>query len=221
MGEFQKPLHNNIFVSSFSFKKDDLNQWRGYCPKGNGFCVGFDTKKLLRLLEGKSVFDLIPCFYEKKDQIELFNLVFKPLVEEFNLELKKFLAGKNPDDANYSEEVTQYAKTALNSKILSTMSKVLDLAPRFKHPSFLDEKEWRIVTKPNVKDDSLIHYRPGKSMVVPYTIINFDDVNPIIEIIIGPTPHEFLSKKSIKGFLKKHEMTSINVTNSIVPYRDW
>ena len=35
----------SIYVCSFSEKKDLLSQWRGYCPNGNGFSIGFDYNR--------------------------------------------------------------------------------------------------------------------------------------------------------------------------------
>ncbi len=31
----------NVYVSSFSAKGDLLSQWRGYCPQGMGYAIGF------------------------------------------------------------------------------------------------------------------------------------------------------------------------------------
>ena len=38
---------HDIFICSFSRNDDQLSQWRGYCPDGNGFCIGFNTKDLI------------------------------------------------------------------------------------------------------------------------------------------------------------------------------
>lgn len=36
----------NEFVASFSEKRDDLSQWRSYCPDGVGFNIGFSSRSL-------------------------------------------------------------------------------------------------------------------------------------------------------------------------------
>ena len=36
----------DVFVASFSSVADDLSQWRGYCSKGNGYCLGFDREAI-------------------------------------------------------------------------------------------------------------------------------------------------------------------------------
>ena len=37
---------SHIYVSSFSEVPDLLSQWRGYCPKGEGVCIGFKQEIL-------------------------------------------------------------------------------------------------------------------------------------------------------------------------------
>ena len=58
----------NVCVASFSAKRDDLSQWRGYCGDSTGFSIGFDTKKLRDLASQTFMFALLPCTYKKKAQ---------------------------------------------------------------------------------------------------------------------------------------------------------
>lgn len=61
------------YVFSLSQKGDDLSQWRGYCPKEGGFSIGFDSDKLLSIIENsKSMFHTEKCIYDldiQKDEI--------------------------------------------------------------------------------------------------------------------------------------------------------
>ena len=60
-------------------------------------------------------------------------------------------------------------------------------------------------------------------MLIPYVEFKLtDDPNqplPIEEIIIGPTPHEDLSKASVEAYLSVNGVTSCKVISSGIPYR--
>lgn len=43
-----------IFVCSFSAERDQLSQWRAYCPAGTGFSIGFDFAKLREIAVQKT-----------------------------------------------------------------------------------------------------------------------------------------------------------------------
>jgi hypothetical protein len=47
--DLEKIDRTNVCVCSFSEKGDLLSQWRGYCPQGVGYSIGFDSAKLNEL----------------------------------------------------------------------------------------------------------------------------------------------------------------------------
>jgi hypothetical protein len=47
-----------------------LSQWRAYCPKGNGFSIGF-TASQLKYLRQHTHFRLIQCAYTAEEKGEL------------------------------------------------------------------------------------------------------------------------------------------------------
>jgi len=49
-----------FYVSSFSEEKDLLSQWRGYCPKGIGFSLGFKFNNLIECSHQQG-FSITPC----------------------------------------------------------------------------------------------------------------------------------------------------------------
>ena len=156
----------DAFVCSFSGKKDDLSQWRGYCPNGNGFCVGFDLSKLLQKAENQS-YTVKRCEYDPKihfTQIE-------------NI-LKEFTANLENTDNKFI------------GNVLILIRKFYAIAPFIKHKSFKDEQEWRIVNM--LRGEKIdIEFRDGKSMIVPYIefkLAEEGEALPIKEIIVGPTP---------------------------------
>jgi hypothetical protein len=57
----------HTYICSFSENGDLLSQWRGYCPKGNGFSIGFDFNKLNRIIREQG-FIFAPCIYDVNEQ---------------------------------------------------------------------------------------------------------------------------------------------------------
>jgi hypothetical protein len=64
-----------IYVCSFSSNPDQLSQWRGYCPDGNGYSIGFEfnSKMIEHINKNKHGFDfdLVKCIYAEQDQFPL------------------------------------------------------------------------------------------------------------------------------------------------------
>jgi hypothetical protein len=55
-------------VVSFTEQPDLLSQWRGYCPPGGGYALGFRTSSLEACLH-KQGFVLVRCVYNRSDQV--------------------------------------------------------------------------------------------------------------------------------------------------------
>ncbi len=56
-----------VFVGSLSEAKDKLSQWRGYCPTGGGYCIGFSPELIERQAKTQD-FHLLKCEYDLKQQ---------------------------------------------------------------------------------------------------------------------------------------------------------
>jgi hypothetical protein len=189
----------NLYVFSLSEKANDLNQWRGYCPRSGGYCIVFNTSKLKSSLahSGKE-YDFKLCIYNEEEQISIIKSLFDNLDQEID---------KNPD-SDYLKILSQH---------LAIMS---SQAPFIKHDSFQNEHEWRIVTH----QDETIMFRAGISTITPYCELNILDDNnsvPITKIIIGPTPHKELARNSVKILLEKNHLDYVDVEFSNHPYRTW
>src|SRR5882762_3235192 len=120
-----------MYVACFSETSDSLSQWRGYARNGVGYSIGFDSYKLLDACEpGKSY--IAPCIYDPKKQEELIETLFVKYFEDIGLlEGSNHAVAKRKDTRHSCYELTQ---------------DFVFLASLLKHPSFSEEKEWRIVT---------------------------------------------------------------------------
>lgn len=198
----------DIFICSFSKHPDQLSQWRGYCPNGNGLCIGFNTEKLKDLMTIKG-FALVKCIYKKEEQIKIIDSIFtdslKKLKSKFD-EKGETISDKEIEDLEWD-----------------TVYRLIEAAPKFKDISFEDEEEWRF-HKMLEPDDKDIRYREGLSMITPYIDIHLsnEETNlPIERLIVGPTPHIDLSASSAKSMLRNKNLKDCEITPLKIPYRAW
>lgn len=193
----------HVYICSFSSEGDQLSQWRGYCPEGSGFSIGFEKSWLISKMKEQG-FNLCECIYKKEKQIQ----ALCKIIDEFLVTFEK-------RDVAYGEE--------WNKIMLVTVVQLILAIPTIKHEAFHEEKEWRFVLNWGLTEKKPIEYRQGKSMVIPYIsvpLLSGEEPIKIDNIIIGPTPHRLLSQKSIESLLKSNNIKCVTKLSN-VPYRVW
>jgi len=190
---------DSVFTFAFSEKIDLLSQWRGYCPSNNGYCVVFDLEKLEKLLKGK--FEdcrLVPCMYDDAEKGKQLRLLL------------------NSKWATYQKLPDKKGKT---SAIDDIARQIVALSSYFKHPSFEEEREHRIV----IATDSDIKFREGRTSLIPY--IELPAPRALIDkIIVGPNADQALAKRALeacleKGFGLDTFFGNPKIETSVTPYR--
>jgi hypothetical protein len=157
--------------------------------------MGFDLSQLKSLAIDQG-FSLESCIYIPDEQ----KRILRNLVKELIVDVEK----------DQREDV-----------ILNFFLKFWKIAPSIKHPSFCEEEEWRLISKALGTGQTEIHFRRGKSMIIPYVKFKLGNELPLREIIVGPTPHMNLSVNSVKILLLAKKVRNIDVKPSSVPYRSW
>jgi len=208
----------NTCVCCFSKRGDALSQWRGYGGGDAGFSVGFTKEWFTRVKEAPDL-SLIRCIYDPECQQRL----IQDAIDEF----LATNAEREPDywDRNrgYVDPDRPRSYVPLQHAGDDFAARLAVMAPRIKHQSFEDEKEWRLVAE-NVSAHEL-HHRPGRSMLIPYYKIPIGDedkFDSIREIVVGPTPHLDLSAASVKSLaiaagLDRKDL----VKRTRIPFRNW
>lgn len=196
---------DSIFTISFTEETDLLSQWRGYCPGNNGFCLKFDLS---------GIFDAASDIY---GDIHLVDCVYDQSQKEAEL--------KNVLNKYWFDFVKGKDKKVKGKAIDSLASEIALLASHFKHPSFSEEKEKRIVVVLEYAPDNDLKFREGQFSIVPYIEIPAPK-NLISGIIVGPSSNKKLSKRSLEAFLEKSFgvplfISGPNVELSTTPYRSW
>ena len=188
-----------LFGASFRSQGNLLSQWRGYSLPGKGVSLGFCPEYILRCAK-RQQFMIGKCIYEPARQ----RTVIRQVVDAVET-LAKDPAG----------EKTAAERSVRYREAFATMETgLLRIAAILKHPSFREEKEWRIVS-PVIKNDAEapILFREGRAMLVPYIEFDIglgDAPLGLDHLYLGPTANSNISMNSLKMFLGQ---------NGIIPKR--
>jgi hypothetical protein len=222
------------YVSCFSRRGDSLSQWRAYARAG--YAIGISAEALLEIAKAQPVRTLLlPCKYDHNEHIRIVDWMLDRLVDAHGAALRD---GQMEAVSLHAHEVALYGSVVL-------------LSASFKHPSFAEEHEWRLVQipqDPEVADDGL-QVRDSGRWLVPYRTIPLTQAeSPLAlrQIVIGPSPHPELAKAAAEVLVSEVCMrtpsqssptassdTTRNGSNgerrvvceefrlSQIPYRDW
>jgi hypothetical protein len=189
-----------LFGASFRSQGNLLSQWRGYSSPGKGVSLGFSPDYIVQCAQ-KQQFRVGRCIYEPARQ----RLLIRQVVDAVET-----LAGRS-----VGGEITAAERSVLYRETFAKMeTDLLRIAAILKHPSFHEEKEWRIVSPVIANNaEAPILFREGHAMLVPY--IEFDisqGAEPLAldHLFLGPTPNSNISMHSLKMFLEQ---------NGIIPKR--
>lgn len=215
-------------IASLSEERDLLSQWRAYCRSG-GFAVGFATRNLRRALS-KQGYTLAPCIYDAKKQREIIDMCVEVALS----------ANRTCIGAGYSVDGSGEQASVVFAALAASY------APLFKHPSFSEEREWRVIPRPHIRrvtsswwkkalanadvlaridapalPESKVEFREGRSVLIPYhpLALSLDGNGPINQIVVGPSNEMDLSVESARHFLKRHGLSGARVLRSRCSYR--
>jgi hypothetical protein len=215
---------SDIFSISFSTEDDDLSQWRGYSGTGPSFSIGFDPRKL-ECAANDYLFKLHEVKYERAEIIADVRQKLQEHIDTLNEMTRGLGATQHPSD---------FARSAA----VDLAARLLQLAPKYKHPKFAAEKEWRLVRRTHTfsRGPQLDRqFRLSGSLVVPYVAMPLHTAlqegavsdgqgrvdSPIASIIIGPSPHARQLKYVIADMIARSRLNNVSVESSAVPFRNW
>ena len=174
------------YASCFSEYADDAAQWARYAKNGMGVCIAFNKEMLAKIGEAGHA-PLYKVNYSRNcDDLgiakELAELI-KECYSEQNC--AKSDAEKNVHSANLAQ------------KIRETFNRLVTSSPLFKHPSFISEKEYRLVSLPYNVTEYLgePHFFVEETNIKKYYILKLRNVCDTLklsyadlfeEICIGP-----------------------------------
>ncbi len=182
----------DIYACCFSEEKDSLSQWRGYTGQTQGIALDFDYSQLAAHFMGDDAV-LSKVSYGADETAEILKRQLKNVVTP--------LGSPQPTIP----------------LMLETL--ILELIPRFKHQSFKNEAEWRLVV--SQPDNANIVFRTRDNVLVPYVKLGGNGRTlPIKAVRIGPGKDMEITRRSVDLFLKsKKDYENVSVEVSTVPFR--
>ena len=209
----------DAYMASFCEASDLLSQWRGY-GKTAGFELRFNS---LVKPHTPSATEVPAVGSPAMDGLKLVRVEYnKPAQKEM---LVCLLEG--------TSEVLETLEAQPESKYLHVgvaalaALELMTWLYRVKHPSFAEEKEWRIVAFPKrgglvnsqpYEHPEKIGFRAGRHSLVPYVELRPTEGKlPLSEIICGPGGHRELTSKAVELLLAATGFVDVEVRNSAVP----
>lgn len=177
VGEMEQEFHYSAYAACFSRYRDDAAQWERYGHLGQGVCIAFHEALMKKMVGG--VVSLQEVYYQA-DMRE------HHLVDEFYHAFK--------DDSLSSEN---------RSRLQALMSDAWVESAAFKHPSFANEREFRLVVSPFISNDFAVEpkYHIARGRIKKYYPLDLSRMcgklnlhlsDLVGEIIIGPTSSQSL-----------------------------
>ncbi|WP_028583955.1 DUF2971 domain-containing protein [Desulfogranum mediterraneum] len=189
-----------LFGASFRSHGNLLSQWRGYSTHGKGVSLGF-AADYIRQCAHRQHFQIGKCIYDSSSQQRLIRQVLDAVESQVEQQLR---GGESCEQLS-----------AIYHLVFEQIEiDLLKIAAVIKHPSFREEKEWRIVSPVYTDASAPISFREANAMLVPYVkfALQPDADHPIQldHLFLGPTSNIGISMNSLKMFLGQ---------NGIVPTR--
>lgn len=205
-----KQIAENIFVVSFSTEGNQLSQWRAYCPKGNGYSLGFGLEDLTYAEKYRAPSDrrihpnvfLVRCVYDAETQDDLIRALARYI--EFAWKRVK------------SSQKRYFAMSRISRRVLATLLAI-------KNSGFSEECEWRLVC---VFDQPPLFFRAGRFGITPFVKIPLcaDTAKMTLEKIwIGPNLEPDAAATALRQLLTflgiKGRKADCKLRRSEIPYR--
>jgi hypothetical protein len=224
------------FVISFSEHGDLLSQWRAYGDGGHGYSIGASTHSLFKgisMQPDAPRWLLVPVIYDPAEHLQIADTCMASALET----MSKLLASSDGRD-----ERARLMREGIDSLLFL----IVAFAPLLKHPSFAEEREWRLIAsgiKPElalaISGSESVHsvesaaylqeeyartgLRPSNRRLVPYEPYIFSgelSTELFREIVVGPCNDRVQANMSLRLLLfKSLSKHSINVRHSQVPYQ--
>ncbi|WP_039442948.1 DUF2971 domain-containing protein [Porphyromonas gulae] len=213
-GQIESNIDNSsLYLTCFSRKRDDLNQWRAYGNNGFGLCIGVNWELALGARNSDGFWNSDVIYVNEHNPTSLqYNKLLKDSMmtklEELSL---KYIQGKK----------TRIEVSEAIQDLIEIPTEITQSIRFYKNECFKEEQEYRVLSL-NEKGKYPVKTRLGKSNIIPYIelpLVNDEGEPCIQEIIIGPAvKNAKLLEKSLKLFLKEQNIEFVSVIRSKLPY---
>jgi len=197
-----------VYVACFCVEDDKLSQWCRYAP--TGYAVGFDPDRM----RTRTDLQLRCVLYDRGEQERLVSQVLERFADWLS-------------NLTVAEPQRHLACVAALQETAHVLSECLFC---FKHPSFRDEQEWRlvhIVTQELHQVNTPVRFREGHSGLASYVELHpngqppgVSGQLPISEVVISPNlPAEPTTSTMQSLLASAGYQDDMRVRSSVIPLR--
>lgn len=219
----------NYFVCSFSAHGNDLGQWRAYADNGRGYALGFSTKLLEKAFidngsEDPSNPGLHPQFVDSKaDQrfLKTFRITYEDAqLTKIDAEIIDLMS--NLIELPAKKRLLRPTLVSYFAGLLTTLVvRVLEAGLHFKHEAYSNEQEYRFLEVHRKMTPDQVKVRSRPYSLVKYREFDWKKTNSgaLKEIVVGPAADPQRGLQFAKDCRKMFSSTSVEITQSRIPYR--
>jgi hypothetical protein len=218
-GGFMASVVNRTYITCFCENENLLSQWRAYGQNG-GYSLVFPHKALhddLTLQGHNDVYqaELQRVIYKQDIQIKLLQLVLEDVISA--------LADKHVIELwkGFDTNTKQLFVVGLNTFFQGLATNEI---VRFKHPSFEEEREWRLIIRPtsprlNAMEIKHLQFRTAKGDIVPYLELHpkKGKLLPIQSVRYGPTLKQKQAINSLSLLFQQKGYSDIPFEGADIP----
>nr|WP_232370908.1 DUF2971 domain-containing protein [Desulfogranum marinum] len=200
-----------LFGASFRSHGNLLSQWRGYSTHGKGVSLGFSADYIVECAR-KQHFQIGKCIYDPVRQRQLIAKVVDAIEHNVAHQVR---GGETCEELSGLYHLV-FEKIEID---------LLRIAAILKHPSFREEKEWRIVSPVLIsRTESSLLFREANAMLVPYVEFELQlavgQPPQLDHCYLGPTSNINISMNSLQMFLGQHGIVPAKgIDYCQIPYR--
>lgn len=218
-----------LYVASFCEEGDLLSQWRGYAGN-SGVAVGFDAIELMRSMHASRSGMLLRVLYEEDDADEAAQYIRRRVLEvwreAFPEGILDFASKFTGEELSLTIQNKGFEKVvdAASKNFFQIAEEIASLgiiSLRHKHPSFVEESEWRLIHQSPRSNDGL-NYRISGNALIPYRSMplgDAPDISPIRRIRLGPGVTDDTKLWTVRHLLASEGYERVQVDISEVPLR--
>lgn len=193
-------LPTEVYVTSFSGRRDLLSQWRGYGSADGRFCIGFQLSQ-----------------FSERDFLQL------PRPVDYSLESQREQVRRAIHlSCNGAVEAGDDARAAWNA-VTSLTFHLRRIMCSFKHAGFAEEDEWRSVTTMlETENLQAVHFEAHRGVPRPFvTMLVGSRASahlPVVEVCIGHTERKKATLRATQLLLSRYGYGSAKVTETDIPF---
>ncbi len=189
-----------VYVTSFSARRDLLSQWRGYGSAEGRFCIGFQLSQ-----------------FSERDILKL------PRPVEYSREKQREQVRHAVDLACKSALASGVDAQRPLGWVTSLAFYLRQIMCTFKHEGFQEEAEWRSVTRMYPTDDlRSVQFEPVRGVPRPYMVMLAGSRTsthlPVVEICIGHTERKKAVHRATQLLRDRYGYANATVTETEIPF---